>query len=126
MGSKSGKTPVKKPPLAKAIPADQLGEPHAQLRDAAGKLLAGVVRKDGEWVFGLDGRIAGSTTSAAHVLALIKRAAELCRERGVEATLVFSAPLRAAAHAEAEAEGMAFEEFQRHLVTGLNADRPGD
>lgn len=118
--------PTRTRPLAKAIPADQLGEPHAQLRDPAGKLLAGIVFRDGEWVFGLDGRIAGSTTSAAHVLALIKRAAELCREQGVDATLVFSAPLRAAAHAEAEAEGMAFDEFQRHLVAGLNPDRARD
>ncbi len=114
--------PVKQRPLAKAIPAQQLGEPHAQLRDAAGKLLAGVVLKDGEWVFGLDGRIAGSTDSAAHVLALIKRAAEMCREQGVEATLVFSAPLRAAAHAEAEAEGLAFEEFQRRLAVQISGE----
>jgi hypothetical protein len=121
MGSKSGRKPPKQAPLAKAIPASQLGEPHAQLRDAAGKLLAGVVRKDGEWVFGLDGRIAGSTDSAAHVLALIKRAAELCRAQGVEATLVFSAPLRAAAHAEAEAEGLAFEEFQAQLAARLTS-----
>src|SRR5690606_17129564 len=99
--------------------ASQLGEPHAQLRDAAGKLLAGVVLKDGEWVFGLDGRIAGSSDSAAHVLALIKRAAVICRQQGIEATLVFSAPLRAAAHAEAEAEGIAFEEFQRRLEARL-------
>jgi len=126
MGSRSGRKPPRQVPLARAIPAEQLGEPHAQLRDAAGKLLAGVVRKDGEWVFGLDGRIAGSTASAAHALALIKRAAELCRLQGVEATLVFSAPLRAAAHAEAEAEGLGFEEFQQRLGEQLNAARPAD
>ena len=96
-------------------------EPHAELRDADGKLLAGVVRQSGVWVLGMDGRIAGSSHSAAHVLALIKRAAELCRRQGIEATLVFSAPLRAAAHAEAAAEGLDFEAFQQRLAAQLDS-----
>lgn len=36
-------------------------EPHAELRDQQRTLLAGVVRRDGEWVLGMDGRIAGQT-----------------------------------------------------------------
>jgi hypothetical protein len=104
---------------AKAIPADKLGEPHAQLRDKAGKLLGGIVRKDGAWVLGLDGRIAGSSDSAAHVLALIKRAAAVLRGQGHEVDLVFSAALRAAAHEEAAGEGLGFEEFQARLAAEM-------
>ena len=111
--------PPTTPRLAKAIPADKLGEPHAQLRDAGGKLLGGVVFKDGEWVLGLDGRIAGSSASAAHALALIKRAAELLRAEGRDVSLVFSAELRAAAHAQAAAEGLEFEQFQQRLLADL-------
>jgi len=103
----------------KSVPADKLGEPHAQLRDKAGKLLGGIVRKDGAWVLGLDGRIAGSSDSAAHVLALIKRAAAVLRRGGVEVDLVFSAALRAAAHEEAAAEGLGFEEFQARLAAEM-------
>ena len=77
-----------------AIPADRLGEPHAQLRDTAGKLLGGVVFKDGQWVLGLDGRMVGESASAAHVLAILKRAAAIVRAEGREVSLVFSATPR--------------------------------
>lgn len=109
--------PARRPP---AIPAEQLGEPHAQLRDKAGKLLGGIVFKDGEWVLGLDGRIAGHSHSAAHVLAILKSAAALLRSEGREVDLVFSATLRAAAHAEAAAQGLGFEEFQARLAAEMH------
>ena len=110
-------------PAKPRIPAEKLGEPHAQLRDASGRLLAGVVFKDGEWVLGIDGRIAGSSPSAAHALALIKQAAVVCRADGREVALVFSARLRAAAHAEAAEKGLEFEQFQQQLIAEMNGAR---
>lgn len=106
---------------AKAIPAHKLGTPHAELRDAEGKLLGGIVRKDGEWVLGLAGKIAGSSHSAAHVLAILKRAAAISRAGGREVQLLFSADLRAAAHEEAAAEGLDFEAFQEKLAREMSA-----
>lgn len=116
--SRRGARPRK---AATPVPPDKLGEPHAQLRDAGGKLLGGIVRKDGEWVLGLDGKIAGSSHSAAHVLAILKRAAALLRAEGREVDLVFSAQLRAAAHQEAQDQGLGFEEFQARLEAEMNA-----
>ena len=114
-------------PRKPAIPADRLGEPHAQLRDAKGKLLGGIVLKDEQWVLGLDGRIVGESASAAHVLAILKRAAALARAEGREVSLVFSATLRAAAHKEAEAEGLDFDAFQARLIAQMDAAaKPGD
>ena len=110
-------TPRKKPP----VPADRLGEPHAQLRDADGKLLGGIVLKDGQWVLGLGGRIVGESASAAHVLAILKRAAALLRSEGREVDLVFSATLRAAAHQEAADQGLGFEAFQDKLAAEMQA-----
>jgi hypothetical protein len=110
---------------AKAIPASQLGEPHAELRDGQGKLLGGIVFKDGEWVLGLGGKIAGSSHSAAHVLAILKRAAALSRAEGRDVQLVFSAPLRAAAHDEAAAEGLDFEQFQERLARQMAGGESG-
>ncbi|GAB2660484.1 hypothetical protein [Arenimonas aestuarii] len=106
------------------IPADRLGEPHAQLRDAAGKLLGGVVLKDGQWVLGLDGRMVGESASAAHVLAILKRAAAIARAEGRDVSLVFSATLRAAAHQEAADNGMDFDAFQDHLAAQMNKAEP--
>lgn len=105
----------------KSVPADRLGEPHAQLRDARGSLLGGIVLKDGQWVLGLGGKMVGESASAAHVLAILKRAAAIARDEGREVSLVFSATLRAAAHQEAADQGMDFDAFQDKLIAEMNA-----
>lgn len=94
-------------------------EPHAELRDEQRTLLAGVVRRDGEWVLGMDGRIAGQTPSAARVLALIMQAAELHERQGTPVRLVYSDALKDAAHAEAKADGKDFEQFKTELAASL-------
>ncbi len=94
-------------------------EPHAELRDQQRTLLAGVVRRDGEWVLGMDGRIAGQTPSAARVLALIMQAAELHERQGTPVRLVYSDALKDAAHAEAKDEGKDFEQFKAELAASL-------
>jgi hypothetical protein len=94
-------------------------EPHAELRDQQRTLLAGVVRRDGEWVLGMDGRIAGQTPSAARVLALIMQAAELHERQGTPVRLVYSDALKDAAHAEAKAEGKDFEQFKTELAASF-------
>ncbi|WMJ70110.1 hypothetical protein [Stenotrophomonas sp. 24(2023)] len=98
-------------------------EPHAELRDPQRTLLAGVVRRDGEWVLGMDGRIAGQTESAAHVLALIMQAGELHERQGKPVRLMYSDALRDAAHAEAQAQGQTFEEFKATLAERLEAGK---
>ena len=65
-------------------------EPHAELRDQQRTLLAGIVRREGEWVLGMDGKIVGETTSAARVLALIMQAAELHERNGVRGQIQIS------------------------------------
>ncbi len=94
-------------------------EPHAELRNQQRTLLAGVVRRDGEWVLGMDGRIAGQTPSAARVLALIMQAAELHERQGTPVRLVYSDALKDAAHAEAKAEGKDFDQFKTELAASL-------
>ena len=124
--STRSKSPNKAPgeKLAKAIPAENLGQPHADLRDEKGKLLGAIVFKDGQWVLGLNGKIVGDTDSAAHVLAIIKRAAAMLRAQGREVPLVFSAPLREAAQAEVAELGMTFEQFQARLEQDMSAKGP--
>ncbi len=97
-------------------------EPHAELRDQQRKLLAGIVRREGEWVLGMDGRIAGETTSAARVLALIMQAAELHERAGTPVRLVYSDALKDAANAEARAEGMEFAQYREALAQALRAE----
>ncbi len=100
-------------------------EPHAELRDQARTLLAGVVRRDGEWVLGMDGRIAGQSESAAQVLALIMQAGELHERQGTPVRLAYSDGLRDAAEAEAKAKGQTFEEFKAELAAAMAAHKAG-
>lgn len=67
----------------------------------------------------MDGRIAGESTSAAQVLALIMRAAELHERQGTPVRLTYSDALKDAAHAEAAADGMEFEQFKTKLSERL-------
>ena len=98
-------------------------EPHAELRNQRGELLAGVVRRDGQWVLGMDGRIAGSSDSAAHVFALIRRAASLHEQQGTPVRLIYSDALRDAANAETAALDGGFERFERDLRQDLGKER---
>jgi len=98
-------------------------EPHAELRDQQGRLLAGIVRREGEWVLGMGGQIAGSTQSAAHVLAMIRHAGVLHEAQGTPVRLTWSDALKDAAHAEAAGEGMTFEEFEARLEQSMAAAR---
>ena len=103
-------------------------EPHAELRDQQGQLLAGIVRREGEWVLGLGGQIAGSSASAAHVLAMIKRAAVLHESKGTPVRLMFSDALKEAAYREVAELGQTFEQFEAELeqeMAGGKADSAG-
>ena len=88
-------------------------EPHAELRNPQGDLLAGIVRRDGEWVLGMDGRIAGHSESAAQVLALIMQAGELHERNGTPVRLMLSLEMIGYF---ADAPGS-----QRYPVKGLSA-----
>lgn len=100
-------------------------EPHAELRDPQGELLAGIVRRAGVWVLGMHGQIAGSSDSAAEVLAMIKRAAALHEAQGRPVRLVYSDELRATAELEAAAQGMSLEAFEKKLEEEMRANSGG-
>lgn len=116
---------AKKRKIAKARNAPLPGpsiEPHAELRDAQGRLLGGIVRREGEWTLGLGGRIVGGSESAARVLALLERAADLHRRDGLEVSLGCSSALRTAANTEVAERGISFEQFQLELEKELAID----
>ncbi|WP_028920539.1 hypothetical protein [Pseudoxanthomonas suwonensis] len=99
-------------------------EPHAELRDRDGNLLAGIVRRAGVWVLGMDGRIAGSSDSAAQVLMLIRRAQRLHDDQGVPVKLVYSDALRDEAELEAAANGLSLADYERQLEEEMAAAKP--
>lgn len=101
-------------------------EPHAELRDAQGRLLGGIVRRDGEWTLGLGGRIAGASDSAARVLVMLRRAADLHERGGERVRLTCSAGLRVAVEDEVRALGVSFEEYEATLLEALTAGSAGD
>ncbi|MET0815385.1 MAG: hypothetical protein ABWX88_09370 [Pseudoxanthomonas sp.] len=96
-------------------------EPHAELRGQQGQLLAGIVRRDGEWVLGMGGQIAGGSESAARVLALIQRVATLHESEGTPVRLKYSDALKEAASTEVAALGITFEQFQAQMEKDIAA-----
>jgi hypothetical protein len=99
-------------------------EPHAELRDRDGNLLAGVVRQSGVWVLGMDGRIVGSSDSAAQMLMLIRRAQRLHDEQGMPVKLVYSDALRDDAELEAATQGLSLPEYEKRLEEEMAAAQP--
>jgi len=101
-------------------------EPHAELRDSEGNLLAGVVRQSGVWVLGMDGRIAGSSDSAAQMLMLMRRAQRLHDQQGTAVKLVFSDVLRDEAELEAAASGKSLADYEQQLEAEMASAQPTD
>ena len=99
-------------------------EPHAELRNPQGDLLAGIVRQAGVWVLGMDGRIVGSSDSAAQVLMLIRRAQRLHDEKGVPVKLVYSDALRDEAELEAAGNGKSLADYEKQLEDEMAAVQP--
>lgn len=99
-------------------------EPHAELRDRDDNLLAGIVRQSGVWVLGMDGRIVGSSDSAAQVLMLIRRAQRLHDEKGVPVKLVYSDALRDEAELEAAVHGKSLADYEKQLEDEMAAVQP--
>ena len=99
-------------------------EPHAELRDRDDNLLAGIVRQPGVWVLGMDGRIVGSSDSAAQVLMLIRRAQRLHDEKGVPVKLVYSDALRDEAELEAAVHGKSLADYEKQLEDEMAAVQP--
>lgn len=97
-------------------------EGHAELRNQAGELVAGIVRRGGAWFLGIDGRIAGSSDSAAEVFALLKRAAKASEAAGHPVRMVFSDELRDTAVIEAAAQGLTLEQFDAKLEEEMQAN----
>lgn len=99
-------------------------EPHAELRDSDGQLLAGIVRQSDVWVLGMDGRIVGSSDSAAQVLMLIRRAQRLHDDKGVPVKLVYSDALRDEAELEAAVHGKSLADYEQQLEQEMAAAQP--
>lgn len=118
--SKRSATKARAKPPAKP-PAKPI-EPHAELRDQQGQLLAGIVRRDGEWVLGMGGQIAGSSIEAAQVFALIRRAARMHEAQGTPVRLTWSDALKDTVEAEVAARGLTFEQFEAELQSTMSAN----
>ncbi|KRG69827.1 hypothetical protein [Pseudoxanthomonas dokdonensis] len=101
-------------------------EPHAELRDPQGQLLAGIVRRADVWVLGMNGQIAGSSDSAAEVLMMIKRAAKLHEANGQPVRLVYSDELRDFAEMEAAALNMSLDDYEARLEAEMKAAAEGE
>ena len=106
----------------RATPMEPEIEPHADLRNLQGDLLAGIVRRSDVWVLGMHGRIVGSSDSAAQVLVMIKRIAALHEAKGEEVRLQLSDELRGNAELEAAMQGLELDVYEKQLEAEMQED----
>jgi hypothetical protein len=79
------------------------------------KIVGGAGRRGSEWVLLLGREVVAETDSAAMILAMLKHVAALQEQSGQAVGLNYSTQLRAAATAEAEAEGKTLEAYLAEL-----------
>jgi hypothetical protein len=86
-------------------------EPHGEMRDSAGNLIAGVGRQGEDWVLVIGDQVIGGGTNAADVMVMLDQLAELRQKEGHTMVNSYSPTLQAEAERVAREEGMTLDEY---------------
>ncbi len=86
-------------------------EPHGEMRDSAGNLVAGVGRQGEDWVLVIGDQVIGGGTNAADVMVMLDQLADLRQKEGHTMVNAYSPTLQAEAERAARAEGMTLDEY---------------
>jgi hypothetical protein len=86
-------------------------EPHGEMRDGTGRLIAGIGRQGGDWVLVVGGQVMGRGSSAADVMAMLHQLADMRQAEGDAVMNTYSSTFKAAAERDAEEEGMSLTKY---------------
>ena len=86
-------------------------EPHGEMRDSAGNLVAGIGRQGEDWVLVIGDRVIGGGTNAADVMVMLDQLADMRQKEGHTMVNSYSPALQAEAERAAREEGMTLEEY---------------
>jgi hypothetical protein len=88
-------------------------EPHGEMRDSDGSLIAGVGLQGEDWVLVIGDQVigSGSGSNAADAMVMLDRIAELGQKEGRTVVTSYSPIMQAEAERAARAEGMTLDEY---------------
>jgi hypothetical protein len=86
-------------------------EPHGEIRDSDGSLIAGVGLQGEDWVLVIGDQVIGGGANAADVMVMLDHLADLRQKEGRTVVNAYSPVLQAEAERAARAEGMTLDEY---------------
>ncbi|WP_156171509.1 hypothetical protein [Dyella japonica] len=86
-------------------------EPHGEMRDGAGRVIAGVGKQGDDWLLIAGGQVLAGGSSAADVMAMLDQLAAIRQADGDVVLNSYSTTFRACAERDAAEEGMTLYEY---------------
>lgn len=101
-------------------------EPHGEMRDGTGRLIAGVGRQGADWVLIAGGQVIGGGSSAADVMAMLHQLSDMHQANGDAVLNTYTTTFRAAAARDAEEEGMSLDEYIERARAEITQDETNE
>lgn len=86
-------------------------EPHGEMRDENGRVVAGIGRQGEEWVLVIGNQIMGGGTGAADVMVMFHHLADIRQRDGGSVFNSYSTTFKAEAERDAAEQGMSLSEY---------------
>lgn len=101
---------------------NDLIEPHGEMRDGTGRLIAGVGRHDEDWVLVVGGQVVAGGSRAADVMVMLHQLADMRQANGDAVVNTYSAAFKAAAEHDAKEEGISLYEYMERARDEMAQD----
>lgn len=86
-------------------------EPHGEMRDENGRVIAGIGRQGDEWVLVIGNQVMGGGASAADVMVMFHHLADIHQRDGGSVFNSYSTTFKAEAERDAAEQGMSLSEY---------------
>jgi hypothetical protein len=94
-------------------------EPHGEIRDGSGRVIAGIGRQGDEWLLVVGGRVMGGGSSAADVMVMLHQLSDMRQANGDAVVNTYSTTFKVAAERDAQQEGMSLSEYIERARDGM-------
>ena len=101
-------------------------EPHGEMRDGSGRVIAGIGRQGGEWLLVVDGKVMGGGSSAADVMVMLDQLATIRQADGDAVMNSYSTTFKTCAERDAQEDGMSLYEYIERARDEMASDEAGD
>lgn len=86
-------------------------EPHGEMKDSTGRVIAGIGRQASDWVLVIGNQVIGGGASAAEVMAMFHCLADIQQKDGGSISHAYSSEFQAEAERDALEQGMTLDAY---------------